>query len=194
MTDEQAARLREGDTVLALVRGEWRPEQVVYIKTWGRKRVVTFVRTRQPGLTPSGRLRELLRRLPRDLCHSHDYAPEPANVYADFLEEHGHPEAADLLRKSFPLADGRPDPKPPTAFEKHCVRVQRAIELFRHDDPDNRLLYRNLVMNLWSFAHRHYQDGKTHLPPAMPADVTDASTAARAVDMLLRWHRDGRPG
>jgi uncharacterized protein (TIGR02996 family) len=122
MTEEEALRLKPGDTVLVKSRSGYRKAPIdqeqdeaiarlmasVFGQTAVReKRLVLYVAIRWPELRPNGRRFPPQRRYSEALRH----APEPiaANVYADFLEENGHPEAADLLRKHFPLADGRPD-------------------------------------------------------------------------------------
>lgn len=48
-------------------------------------------------------------RFPRfSSCVELMHDPTTANVFADFLEEHGYAEAADLLRKNFPIYTGEP--------------------------------------------------------------------------------------
>lgn len=38
-----------------------------------------------------------------NIMTAEQYNPTEANIFADFLEENGHQEAANLLRKEFPL-------------------------------------------------------------------------------------------
>jgi hypothetical protein len=122
MTEEEALDLEPGDEVEVLLRGgpgrgHWAPARVLYTRDFrglkglpsARQHVCVRVRAAPGTPTPPGvritnhrsfespRVRLPLTRLD----------PVPANVYADFLEEHGHAEAAALLRKAFPLADGR---------------------------------------------------------------------------------------
>jgi hypothetical protein len=107
MTDAEALALKQGDTVIAEFGRRWFPAIVSRVVVWDFGTIVQVrVWVRKPGKTKGNARYGSFKREPDQLRH----APEPvaANVYADFLEENGHPEAAALLRKSFPLADGRP--------------------------------------------------------------------------------------
>jgi uncharacterized protein (TIGR02996 family) len=124
MTEQEARSLLPGERLLTHIGKRTAQVRVVEVERW-TEAAITATRLYSPGwrpdinpgdarkvhvreetLYPSGRIKPLIRRSPIALRHP----PEPvaANVYADFLEEHGHPEAAALLRKSFPLADGKP--------------------------------------------------------------------------------------
>ena len=99
MTRAEAARLREGEVVE--VRGPggdgaWAKATVLYPGAGG-----AFVALRRRGLTPAGNRRHHIERLARDVRRPPD--PLPANVYADWLEEAGQYQAADMLRAAFPL-------------------------------------------------------------------------------------------
>jgi uncharacterized protein (TIGR02996 family) len=103
MTDEEARKLRPGDEVVVAVSGRPRIAEVVDLSLLARD---PWVRTRLPG----GRV--LADRDPFELLL---WCRRPtnvltANVYADFLDDHGHHEAAALLRQAFPLETGEPAP------------------------------------------------------------------------------------
>jgi hypothetical protein len=108
MTEDEARQLKKGDRVMVHVAGKWRPEVVVRLEdTWGASAgKYVAVRSRKPGRRPGGQLFKVNWYRSEEIRRAWDAVP--ANVYADFLEENGHPEAAALLRKHFPLADGRP--------------------------------------------------------------------------------------
>ena len=110
MTDEDALNLRRGDRV-RVVRGK-----VVYE---GRVRRVSVTPMREGGpliivyvyrngLTRSGRPKGLYHCAPWTVHALETHAPGTANVFADFLEEHGHFEAAEVLRRAFPLSAPAP--------------------------------------------------------------------------------------
>ena len=111
LTDDEVAGLKRGDKVLALyMRGscvEWAEVEVVAARLDGvRSYNRGHALVRRVGLSKTGgrfpcvvRFGDELRDLPPDL------PPAPANVYADWLEDHGHPEAAAALRAAFPLGD-----------------------------------------------------------------------------------------
>jgi hypothetical protein len=95
VTADEAAKLQPGDRVM----------------TPGGVRVVAFVLARQvvrvaarrDGVTRAGKRYPIQVYRPQELSRAGHLDPEPANVYADFLEECGEPRAAALLRAAFPL-------------------------------------------------------------------------------------------
>jgi hypothetical protein len=122
MTDEEAQGLKEGDEVEVLLRGgprkgRWVRARVLYARDYrglkdlpsARRHVCVRVKATTGTPTPPG-VRIISHRSfesPRVRLPLTRLDPVPANVYSDWLEEHGHAEAAGLLRKAFPLADGR---------------------------------------------------------------------------------------
>jgi hypothetical protein len=111
MTDEEALRLHPGQRVEAYMikRGTggaaWWPAVVVEVDDWRSasnwRSVVVSVRPL--GVTPKGH--RYAERWIRSRQISIPWAKDnlPANVYADFLDEKGEHQAADLLREAFPL-------------------------------------------------------------------------------------------
>lgn len=99
MTDEEARALKVGDRVLTRVCGKTRVVVVEDIVTFGTRHL--WFQVRRPGRDRRGRRYEPLSRIPRYLTAPDDGT---GHVYADFLEEHGFPEAAAALRGAFPMA------------------------------------------------------------------------------------------
>lgn len=100
-----AVDYKKGDEVEYQARGTWKRGTVTDIYNTGYFRAVI-----QPeGFTPSGRRRGLTRcRLERvRLVRSYD--PTVANIYADWLDEHDEPTAAQKLRRAFPLSPEQED-------------------------------------------------------------------------------------
>ena len=111
MTDIEALALKPGDRVEAQLDGVWRLCVIETVEMrYMQHPPLVFYRYRRIGKTRRGHrfpLNQvwhgesvLVRRVPH-----HD--PVTANVFADFLEDHGEVIAANLLRKTFPLADGK---------------------------------------------------------------------------------------
>ena len=119
MTEHKARRLKLGDRIEVFHRGSRRPAQPGCVTGFGTNDEGEFnIRVRLDGLhgnglTRSGRVRQadwyhyVHLRLPTVLD------PLPANVYADFLEEHGFPDAAVALREAFPLVPASEIPTRP---------------------------------------------------------------------------------
>jgi hypothetical protein len=110
MTLEEAIRLRPGDAVEVLSKGAWVPGVVTALPV-----LYHTVNTDEPYVDVKCSRRGHARRVEQCAHHpdprheSVRFAPPPllpgpANVYADWLEDHGHPKAAQLLREAFPLA------------------------------------------------------------------------------------------
>jgi hypothetical protein len=112
VTDEEVKALTVGQKVFAhYVTQGWVPCVVVMTfgeyerkyRHYGEVPVVAVRRADLGGEPLQGRRRKT----GEDLRHPPE-GPDivRANVYADFLDDHGHPEAAALLRQAFPLGDG----------------------------------------------------------------------------------------
>lgn len=92
---------RGGETVEMSVGGKWVPAKVLYALTGD---VEVSLRVRRVGRTRSGASYRSTRRYLSGLRPlSAPLPPEPANVYADWLEENGEARAAARLREAFPL-------------------------------------------------------------------------------------------
>lgn len=110
MTRDEALKLKDGDYVEALISGRWRLARVEYGRHDGGLFIAGMadcLYARRVGKTAAGR------RFPRVMVwitdiRATEYRPEPANVFADFLDDAGHHEAAALLREAFPLGDRTP--------------------------------------------------------------------------------------
>jgi hypothetical protein len=71
-------------------------------------RPLVIVSVYRNGLTRFGRPKGLHHCSPWTVHALEKHDPGTANVFADFLEEHGHFEAAAVLRKAFPLSATTP--------------------------------------------------------------------------------------
>jgi hypothetical protein len=107
MTEEEAAKLKEGDIVEIRIGGKIVRAKVEAEVSWwcnayrGRKPI--HIRVSRCGKTTvGGKYPSLLRDI-KEITRFVSRPSETANVFADFLEENGHVEAADLLRREFPL-------------------------------------------------------------------------------------------
>jgi hypothetical protein len=96
MTEGDLLGLREGDPVEVLLRGTWHAAKVVevHVRPGGCRAVLL----RADGGRSTRRSGKGLRRPAR-------LDPAASNVFADWLEEHGHEAAAAALRQAFPTAD-----------------------------------------------------------------------------------------
>lgn len=91
----------------------WFPSPQEY-ETVEEERFSTVTRVQRLGKDRSGKAYPWVVRTPEHLRRpDRGYDHVVANVYADFLEEHGHTQAADLLRQYFPLHDGTGEQKEP---------------------------------------------------------------------------------
>lgn len=117
MENAEAMTLARGETV------EWAPDgrtwRLVVVRGWGLDgwgldecRGV-MVQVQRQGVNPkTGWPFPSYHTPPCRLRRRPDLPPAPANVYADWLEDHGQHEAARMLREAFPLGDS---PTPPAA-------------------------------------------------------------------------------
>ena len=108
MTNEEALMLKEGDRVATKVGSSMCNCRVTGIFPSQDKSYVILVYVRREGKSAQGRLYPILGRPPVLIRQLPNHDPLEGNIYADVLEEHGHLEAANLLRRMFPLADGKP--------------------------------------------------------------------------------------
>jgi hypothetical protein len=105
---EEFYALREGDRLEAKYADGWHLVVVVRPPVVGKNaRVRRVGRCKGVPDDPEGRnyprkLRQRRQLRRADGGHAHF----PANVYADWLDDHDHPEAAKALRAAFPLDDG----------------------------------------------------------------------------------------
>ncbi len=104
LTRDETQALEAGDHVMAEYARGWEPAVVRHPAVLaGGVCPTVWVCPVARGV--NGRARPLARRWPHQLCALSDLPPATANVYADWLEDHGHPEAAAALRAAFPLGD-----------------------------------------------------------------------------------------
>ncbi len=114
MTEEEARRLKVGDVVEAKLSGQWvkvRVAQEMWESSMPRGKWDRFkIRVRRIGLTPDDRPHGAHSKRIDDVRPFADLDHLPANVYADWLEDHGERRAAEKLREAFPLASegGKP--------------------------------------------------------------------------------------
>lgn len=103
MTAEEALGMAPDQLVEVRLQNRWVRARVVKLKLMTLPPgVMVTVRRERPS--PGG-FQPTYRKYPGDLRPLADVPT--ANVYADFLEEHGESKAAELLRRHFPLDDGR---------------------------------------------------------------------------------------
>ena len=106
MTHEEARKLKPGDRVEILYKGEWLRATVLKVdRSWAIFGARPAVSCQPSGLTPKGRGRRPVARWPEEVRPPRD--PVSANVFSDWLDDHGFVEAADALRKAFPIGDGK---------------------------------------------------------------------------------------
>jgi hypothetical protein len=90
-------KIKPGDTVTAFISGEERECVVLRMLFNG------MVLIRRLGKTTAGRKYPTMQYHLNHLRLHRKYDPFTANVFADFLEENGYIEAAQLLRSKFPM-------------------------------------------------------------------------------------------
>src|SRR5262245_27877619 len=102
MTEPEALTLKPGDRVCTWVGGKPIIALIGEILPPLRPGQVVAVSLRRPSMNARGRPYPFFKRL----AHEIEIEPRPddgtANVYADWLEEHGEARAAALLREVFP--------------------------------------------------------------------------------------------
>lgn len=99
MTEEEAKKLQMGERVEVRIQNVgWRQAVVIWkcYTVLHPQRLKVQVRRKRTGERSLWYWREC-----QDVRHPSD--PRPANVYADYLEEHGETRAAAMLREAFPL-------------------------------------------------------------------------------------------
>src|SRR5262249_9187398 len=102
MTGEEALKLKVGDLVECWYTDKAVKCEVVEVESDER----VIVRRRGDwgtGLSPEHRRYPGVAKHPSRLRRDRAYVPDVANIYADFLEEKGYTEAADVLRGEFPI-------------------------------------------------------------------------------------------
>lgn len=109
MTRDEALKLKDGDAVLARYGSAWLPAIVrgePWLDTYSQRAHGAWTWVARPGKSRNGKA------YPEIMRHESGLRPAPpagtANVYADFLDDAGHHEAAALLREAFPLGDRTP--------------------------------------------------------------------------------------
>jgi uncharacterized protein (TIGR02996 family) len=101
VTVEEAQELRVGDYVTY-----FQGREMLVGKFVQRIEPSQWVYVRRLGTTTAGTSYPMVPRKIRDIQPRPHYDAPTANVYADFLEEQGEYRAAELLRRTFPFADG----------------------------------------------------------------------------------------
>ena len=112
MTIDDAKQLKEGDRVLTrtfsssrrLATVEAIVVQIIVLEVHGMLRA--SVRMRKLGRTKSGNIMPVIERWHYDVQLKSKYDSTTANVFADYLDEWGYNEAAEFLRKKFPIYTG----------------------------------------------------------------------------------------
>src|SRR3954468_3260071 len=112
MTDEEALALKEGGRVEALYGRRWFVADVLAVCDWrstvrglcpfGGSRPITIA-VRKTGRGKGGRCLSSCHKTPAELRGPRILSTASANVYADWLDEHGEQMAAHKLRRAFPL-------------------------------------------------------------------------------------------
>jgi uncharacterized protein (TIGR02996 family) len=103
VTAEEAAALKPGDVVECRRDGGWARVRVE--EGWGPAypEYRGAVCVRRVGRTARGDRYPRAWVNPALLSRARDLDPAPANVFADWLDDHGEHSAARLLRAAFPL-------------------------------------------------------------------------------------------
>jgi hypothetical protein len=111
VTDEEALTLKPGDVVrgkdgvLLVVVGVWHEGDP---RTYLMRRRQPWARVRRLGRHPRTGYRYPNKdRTLAELDLVRHYETATANVYADWLDEHGEPMAAHKLRQAFPIDPGK---------------------------------------------------------------------------------------
>lgn len=107
MTTMEAAMLKPGDRVLVSSRN---PHFATVLRVGHSSMTplyASWVIVRRVGHDKLGRRFGISERDPHDLSHAPTGDALSANVYADWLEEHGESRAAAKLRSAFPIDDGK---------------------------------------------------------------------------------------
>lgn len=112
MTDADAKALKPGAVLVTTVLAA--PRQVELMdppseplvnrhgQTWG-----VIFRVRRVGERRNGGRFPVIKRYAEDLIPvSSRHDPDSAWIFADWLEERGQQEAAEMLRRAFPIAEG----------------------------------------------------------------------------------------
>lgn len=107
MTREEAMALKIGDVVEAKLSGKWVKARVsgdAWIDPNERLEfLATKLKVRRPGVDAGGRPHGSWTKTANEVRLLAYLEPAAANVYADWLEEHGELRAAQKLREAFPL-------------------------------------------------------------------------------------------
>jgi hypothetical protein len=108
MTNAEVRALKPGQQVEARYESGWRSVVIVEVREqpWDGYRPLVVL-ARRGGLTSKGHLYPTWYFGPDSVRPPQHLDPVPANIYADFLDEHGEHRAAAMLREAFPLADGK---------------------------------------------------------------------------------------
>jgi hypothetical protein len=102
MTEGEALALKPGDAVEFMGPRGWEPGIVG--DAWVHPRSgLPYVTVRRPGATRAGHKLPAFSRSVLRLRRPVNLDPLPANVFADWLDDHDFPEAAAALRRAFPL-------------------------------------------------------------------------------------------
>ncbi len=116
MTDEEALALKEGDRVRFELdprrNPHWEDGEVIRVHAYDngtRCRIVV----RRLKLNSKNRPFQHYWRKPGSVMILAKVDCVTANVFADFLEEHGEHRAAQMLRQAFPFCDGKAKSPPP---------------------------------------------------------------------------------
>lgn len=111
MTDEEAAKLQSGDRVWITGQMGSQPKKALAVVVSVRLLTDPYIvagrkveiKARRLGKNSQGNRNPCSSRPTKWVELAEKYDPTTANVFADFLEEYGHLDAAELLRKHFPI-------------------------------------------------------------------------------------------
>ncbi len=108
MTDEEASKLNPGDYVEVRISGKPTLAEVVMVHPRLDTTGDQLIMMRRKGRRCHGWYYPRFSRWSNEIRRADALNPTDANVFADWLEEHGEPRAAAMLREAFPFCEGKP--------------------------------------------------------------------------------------
>jgi hypothetical protein len=114
MTEQEALKLKPGDKVeVHQCQGgrnhQWKWKVATFLGLdllHSSNFTLRVLKYRIDGLTAKGREKPIRQAVAMYFRRIPNHNPVSANVYADYIDEHGEHKAAALLREAFPLAGG----------------------------------------------------------------------------------------